>query len=106
MGEWRAERGRRAASHPIGPPRRVRTMDPVFDLYSTEIHADPFPAYRRLRDEHPCHRFEEAGLWILSRHEDVARAAQDWQTYSSAGGNMVDEIPGRAGGTLGTTDPP
>lgn len=81
-------------------------MNAVFDLYSTEIDADPFPAYRRLRDEHPCYWIEEAGLWILSRYDDVSHAAQDWQTFSSAGGNMVDEIPGRAGGTLGTTDPP
>lgn len=34
------------------------------------------------------------------------RAAQDWETFSSAHGNLIDEIPGRAGGTLGTTYPP
>ena len=65
-------------------------MNAVFDLYSTEIDADPFPAYQRLRDEHPCYWIEEAGLWILSRYDDVSHAAQDWQTFSSAGGNMVD----------------
>ena len=32
--------------------------------------------------------------------------AQDWQTYSSASGNMMTELPNRAGATLGTTDPP
>jgi len=77
-----------------------------FTLYSTGIDADPFPAYRRLRDDFPCYFSPSANLWFLSRYEDVSRAAMDWQTYSSANGNLVDEIPGRSGGTLGTTDPP
>ena len=38
--------------------------------------------------------------------DDVVRAAQDWETFSSTGGNLVDEIPGRTNATLGTTDPP
>lgn len=77
-----------------------------FALYSTAIDADPFPAYARLRDVSPCYYSPSAGIWILSRYDDVAGAAQDWQTYSSAKGNLIDEIPGRSGGTLGTTDPP
>jgi len=31
---------------------------------------------------------------------------RDWETFSSSQGNMIDELPGRAGATLGTTDPP
>ncbi len=81
-------------------------MSEIFDLYSNDIDADPFAAYARLRDEHPCYWSEKAGLWILSRYEDVARAAADWEVYSSTGGNLIDEIPGRVGGTLGSTDPP
>jgi cytochrome P450 len=77
-----------------------------FDLYSTAIDADPFPYYEILREQHPCYWSQNGRIWILSRYEDVATAAQDWQTYSSARGNLIDEIPGRAGGTLGTTDPP
>ena len=45
-------------------------------------------------------------MWILSRHADIKVALQDWQTYSSARGNLMDELPDRAGATLGTTDPP
>jgi cytochrome P450 len=79
---------------------------PVFDLYSTEIDADPFPCYAALRDRHPCYWNDRNGLWILSRYADVFAAAQDWKTFSSSAGNLIDELPGRAGGTLGTTDPP
>ena len=77
-----------------------------FDPYSPEIDANPFPAYRRLRDEFPCYWSDDAKLWILSRHADIAAALGTWQTYSSARGNLMDELPGRAGATLGTTDPP
>jgi len=78
----------------------------AFDLYSPAIDADPFPYYAVLREQYPCYWSEGAGLFILSRYHDVAQAALDWQTYSSSQGNMIDELPGRAGATLGTTDPP
>ena len=81
-------------------------MGEIFDLYSPEIDADPFPAYERLREQHPCYWSESGRFWILSRYDDVFKAAQNWETYSSAQGNLVDEIPTRPGATLGTTDPP
>lgn len=77
-----------------------------FDPYSSEVDANPFPFYKTLRDEHPAFWSEQAGMWILSRYDDIVRAGQDWRTYSSAQGNMMTELPGRAGATLGTTDPP
>jgi cytochrome P450 len=80
-------------------------MEP-FDLYSPVIDANPFPYYERLREDFPCYWSDSAQLWILSRYDDISRAAQDWETFSSTSGNLIDEIPGRAGATLGTTDPP
>lgn len=77
-----------------------------FDPFSPATDADPFPAYRTLRDEYPCFWSEDAGMWVLSRYSDVVEALNDWETYSSAQGNMMTELPGRAGATLGTTDPP
>jgi cytochrome P450 len=77
-----------------------------FDPYSPAVDSDPFPLYKTLRDEHPCFWSEEAGMWILSRYADIVTALNDWQTYSSASGNLMTELPNRAGSTLGTTDPP
>ena len=77
-----------------------------FNLYARATDINPFPAYQTLRDEFPCHWLEDANSWILTRHEDVTKAAVDWETYSSLCGNLIDEIPGRPGGSLGTTDPP
>ena len=77
-----------------------------FDPYSPAVDADPFPFYKILRDEYPCFWSDEAQMWILSRYADIVAAGNDWETYSSAKGNMMTELPGRAGATLGTTDPP
>lgn len=77
-----------------------------FDPYSPAVDADPFPVYKILRDEHPCFWSEEAQMWVLSRYADIVAAGNDWETYSSAKGNLMTELPGRAGATLGTTDPP
>ena len=73
----------------------------AFDPYSPAIDADPFPYYQRLRDEAPCFWSAEAQMWVLSRYADIVSAGQDWQTYSSASGNLMTELPGRAGATLG-----
>lgn len=77
-----------------------------FNPYSPAVDADPFPFYKTLRDEHPCFWSDEANMWILSRYADISGALQDWRSYSSAQGNLMDELPNRAGATLGTTDPP
>jgi cytochrome P450 len=78
----------------------------AFDLYAPAIDTDPFPSYAILREQYPCYWSESGKLWILSRYDDIVRAARDWETFSSSQGNMIDELPGRAGATLGTTDPP
>ncbi len=78
----------------------------IFDPYSPVVDADPFPLYARLRDEYPCFWSPEAEMWVLSRYADILGAGLDWKTYSSARGNLMTELPNRAGATLGTTDPP
>jgi cytochrome P450 len=78
----------------------------TFDPYSPSIDADPFPAYAQLRDEYPCFWSPQAQMWVLSRYADILAAGLDWKTYSSAKGNLMTELPNRAGATLGTTDPP
>ena len=80
-------------------------MEP-FDLYSPDIDANPFPYYETLREQYPCYWSESGKFWILSRYDDIVQAGANWQTFSSSHGNLIDEIPGRAGATLGTTDPP
>jgi hypothetical protein len=68
-----------------------------FDIYSPLIDVDPFPFFAELREKYPCYWSDSAELWILSRYDDIVEAAGDWQTFSSSAGNMIDELPGRAG---------
>jgi hypothetical protein len=78
----------------------------VFDPFAPEVHRDPFPSYRILRDQHPAYFSELSNCWILSRYDDVVASVLDTKTFSSAQGNIIDDSPLRAGATLGTTDPP
>lgn len=55
------------------------------DLFSTEITADPFHAYRALRRLGPVHD-QRNDLWILTRHADVLDALHQATVFSSAGG--------------------
>ena len=72
---------------------------------------DPYPVYRQLRDEAPAHYHARRDLWTLSRWDDVAAAAKDWETFSSSvggRGNDVDDtyqlfLPA---GDLPAADPP
>lgn len=61
-----------------------------FDPYAYEFHEDPYPVYRRLRDEAPVHRNDELGFIALSRHADVLAAFKDVETFSSRNGVSLD----------------
>ena len=50
---------------------------------------DPYPLYRRLRDEAPVYYHERLDLWALSRFDDVQAAAEDWETFSTSLGTYV-----------------
>ncbi|MDX6740985.1 cytochrome P450 [Actinocorallia sp. A-T 12471] len=53
---------------------------------------DPFPVYRRLRDEAPVYHNEELGFWALTRYDDVVAAHLDVETYSSAHGVTIEGV--------------
>jgi hypothetical protein len=61
-----------------------------YDPYVYQVHEDPYPVYRALRDEAPVYRNEALGFWALSRHADVAAAFKDVETFSSRHGVSLD----------------
>jgi cytochrome P450 len=75
-----------------------------FNPYSYEFHDDPFPVYRRLREEAPCYHDDELGFWALSRYDDVVRALHDPDTFCSRFGITLED--GNPLPMLLTTDPP
>ena len=64
------------------------TLD--YDPYAYETHEDPYPVYRRLRDEDPVHRNERLGFWALSRYHDVLDAFRDSARFSNRHGVSLD----------------
>jgi cytochrome P450 len=54
-----------------------------YDPLDFATHCDPYPTYRRLRAEQPLYWNPDRRFWALSLRDDVARAARDWQRYSS-----------------------
>jgi cytochrome P450 len=59
---------------------------PEFDPFSDVFFNDPYPTYKRLRDEAPVYYNEKYGFYALSRHEDVSEAYRDHQAFSSSHG--------------------
>ncbi|HEX5184151.1 MAG TPA: cytochrome P450 [Allosphingosinicella sp.] len=49
-------------------------LDPslsLFQLLDPEVHADPYPFYRRLREQAPVHWDPFMHSWVVTRYEDV-----------------------------------
>ena len=63
-----------------------------YDPFSYEFHEDPYPIYKRLRDESPVYFDESHGFYALSRYADVHRALHDHETFSSARGFLLENI--------------
>ena len=62
------------------------TTDVYYDPYDFEIDADPYPVWKKMRDEQPLYYNERYDFWALSRFHDVEAACKDWKTYSSGAG--------------------
>jgi cytochrome P450 len=63
-----------------------------YDPYDFEIDADPYPVWRRMRDEAPLYYNEKYDFFALSRFADVERALVDWETYRSGRGSILELI--------------
>jgi cytochrome P450 len=64
----------------------------VLDPYDYDFHEDPYPYYRRLRDEAPLYRNEELKFWALSRHHDVLQGFRNSTTLSNRDGVSLDPV--------------
>ncbi|MHB8330448.1 MAG: cytochrome P450 family protein, partial [Acidimicrobiales bacterium] len=67
------------------------TVPLIYDPHDKELWRDPYPLYRRLRDEDPVHYVENGGFWVLSRFDDVFGATTDTGTFSSASGLTFEQ---------------
>lgn len=68
----------------------VQSPDIVLDPYNYDFHEDPYPYYKRLRDEAPLYYNEELKFWALSRHQDVLAGFRNSTTLSNKYGVSLD----------------
>lgn len=61
-----------------------------YDPYSFEIDENPYPWFKRLRDDAPLYYNEKYNFYALSRFADVDAASKDWETFSSARGTVLE----------------
>ena len=85
------------------------TDELYYDPWHADLNADPYPMFKRIRDEAPLYYNEGHDFYALSRFDDVNRALVDHQSFSSARGVVLEiiksgmEIPS---GLLIFEDPP
>lgn len=68
------------------------TNELVIDPYDYDFHDDPYPYYRRLRDESPLYRNDALNFWALSRHRDVLQGFRNSVELSNAYGVSLDPV--------------
>lgn len=68
------------------------SASPMLDPYDYHFHEDPYPYYKRLRDEAPLYRNDDLNFWALTRHSDVHRGFRDSVALSNKLGVSLDPI--------------
>jgi cytochrome P450 len=54
------------------------------DMFTSDVIADPYSYYGRLRDEDPVHWNDTYALWVITRHDDVTWMTRHNELFSSA----------------------
>jgi cytochrome P450 len=66
--------------------------DVHYDPYDIDLDCDPYPTWKRLRDDHPLYYNEQHEFFALSRFADVEQGLVDWRTYISGRGSVLEMI--------------
>ncbi|MGH9290993.1 MAG: cytochrome P450 [Acidimicrobiales bacterium] len=63
-----------------------------YDPYDFEIDTDPYPVWKRMRDQAPIYYNDRYDFFAVSRFADVERCSRDWKTYVSGRGSVLELI--------------
>jgi cytochrome P450 len=66
--------------------------DVYYDPYDFEIDTNPYPVWKRMRDECPLYYNEKYDFYAVSRFDDVDSVSMDWATYVSSKGTILELI--------------
>ncbi|OCC23482.1 hypothetical protein MB02_12245 [Croceicoccus estronivorus] len=64
----------------------------IYDPFAFAAGDDPFPIYRKLRDDYPLYHNRKWNFFALSRYDDVAVAVRDFRTFSSQFGTSLETL--------------
>jgi cytochrome P450 len=67
-----------------------------WDPYRPDLAQDPYPTYKRLRDEAPLYYNEEYDFYALSRYADVEHGMRDKDNMSSHYGDILEFIKAKS----------
>ena len=65
----------------------------LFNPLLPEFHADPYPFYKRLREQDPVHQ-SPMGFWVLTRYEDCVMALRDGRFGREAFAELLSAVYG------------
>jgi cytochrome P450 len=65
-----------------------------WDPYNPEYFRNPYPMYKRLREEAPIYYNEKYGFFAVSRYDDVQAVLGDRDTYISSRGVLLEHVKG------------
>ena len=68
------------------------TDELYYDPWHADLNVDPYPMFKRFRDEAPLYYNHEHDFFALSRFDDVNRTLVDQQSFSSARGAVLEII--------------
>lgn len=64
-----------------------------FDPFSQEFLSNPVPTIKRAQQKAPVFYYEPLRMWVVTRYDDICRAARDWETFSSKATGFVPPPP-------------
>jgi cytochrome P450 len=78
----------------------------LYSPYAHDVHDDPYPYYKALRDLAPVHYNKEGDYYILSRFADVQMGMRDFKRFSSEEGVALEADAARGYPMVITMMPP
>lgn len=89
----------------LTPTAEVPVSD--IDVYSDRILADPYAAYRELRDLGPVVYLSTYDVYAVPRYHALREVSTNWEAFSSASGVMMNDVLNEGmQGTVLCSDPP
>jgi len=70
----------------------IEAREAYYDPYDFVIDEDPYPTFKRLRDEAPLYRNEKYDFYAVSRFADVEACSRNWQTFISGRGTVLEMV--------------